>query len=224
MLVSIVIPVLNEARLIQSAITSLDGLRGQFEIIVADGGSTDETVALATSSGARVIVAPRGRGLQMNAGAAAANGAVLLFLHADTRLPENAVALIEAALQTPDVCGGHFSLRFAGTTLGAKVLTQMYPQLRWLGLVYGDSAIFVRRKVFEALGGYGNLPLFEDCDLYQRVRRAGRFVRLAEYAITSSRRFEGHFLRAFARWAMLQLLYWFGVSPQRLAQMYRAVR
>lgn len=224
MLVSIVIPTLNEARLIRTTIATLNQLRGQCEIVVADGGSTDETVRFAQSCGLQVIVTPRGRGPQMNAGAAATKGNALLFLHADTCLPDNALQLIEAALQAPDVCGGNFNLRFAGETYGAKVLTQLYPLFRWLGLVYGDSAIFVRRSVFEAVGGYRDLPLFEDCDLYQRLRRAGRFVRLPEYATTSARRFEGRFLSTFAHWAMLQVLYWLGVAPQRLAQLYRAVR
>ncbi len=224
MLVSIVIPVLNEARLIHTTAASLNRLRGQAEIVVVDGGSTDETVRLVESYGLRVVVAPRGRGPQMNAGAAATNGDTLLFLHADTRLPDKALELIAAALQAPGVCGGNFNLRFAGETQGAKVLTQIYPLLRWFGLVYGDSAIFVRRSVFEAVGGYRDLPLFEDCDLYQRLRRMGRFVRLSEYATTSSRRFEGRFFRTFARWALLQVLYWLGVSPHRLAQMYRIAR
>ncbi len=224
MLVSIIIPVLNEARLIPTLAASLDHLQGQFEIVLADGDSTDETVALAQSCGLPVVVAPRGRGAQMNAGAAATKGDALWFLHADTCLPENALPLIEAALQAPDVCGGNFNLRFAGDSWGAKTLTRISPLLRRLGLVYGDSAIFVRRSVFETLGGYRDLPLFEDCDLYQRLRRTGDFRRLPDYATTSSRRFEGRFLRTFAQWAMLQLLYWLGVAPQRLARMYRIVR
>lgn len=224
MFVSIVIPVLNEARLILNILAALNHSHGQFEIIIADGGSSDETVALAKSCGVKTIVAPRGRGSQMNAGAALAQGEVLLFLHADTRLPENALALIEAALQSPEVCGGNFNLQFSGESLGAKALTRIYRLLRWLGLVYGDSAIFVRRSAFEAVNGYRDIPLFEDCDLYQRLRRVGRFVRLPEFATTSSRRFEGRFLRTFAHWTMLQLLYWFGVAPQRLANMYRLIR
>jgi rSAM/selenodomain-associated transferase 2 len=224
MLVSIVIPILNEARAIRATLNALHRLRGQFEIVVADGGSTDKSGALAAACGARVIVAPRGRGSQMNAGAAATNGDALLFLHADTRLPDNALTLIEAALQAPDVCGGNFNLRFTGETIGARALTYIYPLLRWLGLVYGDSAIFVRRSTFEALGGYREFPLFEDCDLYQRLQCAGRFVRLPAYATTSSRRFEGKFCRTFAHWTMLQILYWLGVAPHRLANIYRPLR
>ena len=224
MLVSIVIPVLNEARLLEPLVAMLQRLRGTWEAVVVDGGSNDETVAQAQAQGFCVLTAPRGRGLQMNAGAVITCGEVILFLHADTRLPDNALTLIEAALQAPDVCGGNFSLRFEGSSRGAKILTRVYPLLRWLGLVYGDSAIFVRRSVFEAVGGYREIPLFEDCDLYQRLRRVGRFVRLPAYATTSARRFEGKFCRTFAHWTMMQMLYWLGVAPQRLAQMYRPLR
>lgn len=224
MLVSIVMPVFNEARTIAAAAVALEPLTGEREVIVVDGGSTDETVALAQACGVRVLTAAHGRGPQMNAGAAATTGEVIVFLHADTRLPANALALIAAALQAPEVCGGNFSLRFAGESLGARVLTRIYPWLRNLGLVYGDSAIFVRRSVFTALGGYQAIPLFEDCDLYRRLRQRGQFVRLDAYATTSARRFEGRFLRTFARWIGLQLLYWLGVSPQRLARAYRSAR
>jgi rSAM/selenodomain-associated transferase 2 len=224
MLVSIVIPVLNEARIICAAAAALNNLSGTFEVVVVDGGSTDNTVSLARACGLRVIAAPRGRGPQMNAGAAMTRGETLLFLHADTCLPEKALPLIAAALQAPDVGGGNFRLRFTGETCGAKLLTRIYPLLRWLGLVYGDSAIFVRRSVFEALGGYRAIPLFEDCDLYRRLRRKGRFVRLTAYATTSARRFEGHFLRTFVGWTALQVLYWLGVAPQRLARLYRNAR
>lgn len=224
MLVSIVIPVLNEALFIGSAATALQKLSGDYEILVVDGGSTDDTLARAAASGVRVISAVRGRGPQMNAGAAAARGEVLLFLHADTCLPTNAVELIEAALQKPEVCGGNFQLHFDGQTFGAKALTRLYPFLRFLGLVYGDSALFVRRSVFQALGGYRALPLFEDCDLYRRLQQKGKFVRLTGVAVTSARRFEGHFWRTFGLWTLLQVLYWFGVAPQALARLYRVAR
>lgn len=224
MLVSIVMPVFNEACTLAAAAAALQQLPGEYEIVVVDGGSTDETVALARTCGLPVRTAAGGRGVQMNVGAAATSGTVLLFLHADTRLPENALSSIAAALQSAEVCGGNFRLRFAGASRGAKLLTQIYPWLRGLGLVYGDSAIFVRRSVFAALGGYQAMPLFEDCDLYRRLRQHGRFVRLREYATTSSRRFEGRFLPTFLGWAALQILYWLGVSPQRLARAYRSAR
>lgn len=224
MRLSIIIPTLNEATTIRAAAEALAPWRNQIEIIVADGGSTDETLALARECGLQVLTAPRGRGSQMNAGAHAARGEALLFLHADTRLPQEAPALIEAALANPTVSGGNFRLRFDGGTRAAQLLTWLYPYLRLGGMCYGDSAIFVRRAVFEQLGGYRDFPLFEDVDLFRRLQCAGRFVHLPARATTSARRFEGRFVRTFALWSSLQVLYWLGVAPQRLAQFYRLAR
>ncbi len=221
---SIIIPTLNEAATIRAAAAALAPWRGQVEVLIADGGSTDDTVASARACGLNVISAPRGRGSQMNAGAQTAQGEILLFLHADTRLPQAAPALIETALSDPTVSGGNFSLQFDGDTRAARVLTWLYPCLRRGGMCYGDSAIFVRRAIFERLGGYQDVPLFEDVDLFKRLKRAGRFVRLSARATTSSRRFEGRFLRTFALWSCLQILYWLRVSPQRLARLYRIAR
>lgn len=160
----------------------------------------------------------------MNAGAQAAKGDVLLFLHADTELPEEALAMIESLLQDQRVCGGNFSLAFDGETREAKLLTKLYPLLRLGGMCYGDSAIFIRRNVFEQLGGYRDYPIFEDCDLYSRMKRTGTFVRLPAVAVTSSRRFEGRFISTFALWVTMQVLYWLGVDPNRLASWYKPLR
>ena len=227
MSLSIIIPTLNEAVALAARACDLSGVglaEIATDIIVADGGSTDTTTQLAAAQGWRVVTAPRGRGAQMNAGARAARGDVLLFLHADTRLPDEAKALIENALADATVCGGNFSLRFDGDTRAAACLTWLYPCLRWGGMCYGDSAIFIRRTVFERLDGYRDFPLFEDVDLFRRMKRCGKFVRLEGQAVTSSRRFEGRFLRTFAQWSCLQVLYWLGVSPHRLAQFYRSAR
>jgi rSAM/selenodomain-associated transferase 2 len=220
MSLSIIIPTLNEAAALADLARSLPAA----QIIVADGGSTDETANLAAAHGWQVVAAPRGRGVQMNAGARAAQGDILLFLHADTRLPHDAETQIKNALEDATVCGGNFSLCFDGDTRAANCLTWLYPFLRWGGMCYGDSAIFIRRAVFEELGGYRDFPLFEDVDLFRRMKRRGKFARLAAQATTSSRRFEGRFLRTFAHWSCLQVLYWLGVSPHRLAQLYRPVR
>lgn len=224
MSISIIIPTLNEATTIRDLKSSLAVLRGDFEIIIADGGSQDETVALLRQSGLRVIETARGRGIQMNAAARLAIGDALLFLHADTRLPEGALAMIEDLLQDERVCGGNFSLEFDGNSREARLLTRVYPLLRLGGMCYGDSAIFVRRNVFKQLGGYRDYPIFEDCDLYRRMRRVGKFVRLQATAVTSSRRFEGRFARTLAWWAMLQLLYWLGIDPKRLNRWYKPSR
>jgi rSAM/selenodomain-associated transferase 2 len=223
-LISIIVPALNEATTMPDLAASLGSLRGEFEVIVCDGGSADATVETARQCGLRVIEAPRGRGPQMNAGARSAKGETLLFLHADTRLPEDALALVADALTDDGVCGGNFSLIFGGDTREARLLTRIYPFLRLAGMIYGDSAIFVRRRVFDRLGGYGEYPIFEDCDLYRRMRRLGRFVRLNAFATTSSRRFEGRFTRTFALWTLMQVLYWLGVNPNLLDRLYKPLR
>lgn len=222
--ISIIIPTLNEAATIRDLAASLRRLRGDCEVIVVDGGSEDETVSLVRESGFTVIETPRGRGRQMNAGAQAAAGDVLLFLHADTRLPESALAMIEDLLQDDGICGGNFSLVFDGKTRAAWLLTWLYPLLRLGGMCYGDSAIFVRRTVFEHLGGYTDSPIFEDSDLFRRMRRVGRFVRLPVAVVTSSRRFEGRFVRTFVLWVAMQMLYWLGVDPDRLNRWYKPLR
>lgn len=221
---SIIIPTLNEAKTISKIVASLRKLSGEFEVIVADGGSADDTVSLAKTGDVRVIETVRGRGRQMNAGAQIASGDVLVFVHADTRLPESALAMIEKLLQDERVCGGNFSLVFDGCTREARLLTRIYPLLRLGGMCYGDSAIFIRRDVFERLGGYRDYSIFEDCDLYRRMRRIGKFVRLPAAAVTSSRRFEGRFVRTFALWATMQVLYWLGVDPNRLNRWYKPLR
>jgi rSAM/selenodomain-associated transferase 2 len=223
-LISIIVPTLNEAATMRDLAAAMGRLRGEFEVIVCDGGSADATVETARQCGLRVIEAPRGRGPQMNAGARLAKGETLLFLHADTRLPEDALALVDDALTDDRVCGGNFSLTFGGETREARLLTRIYPLLRMGGMLYGDSAIFVRRRVFERLGGYREYPIFEDCDLYRRTRRLGRFVRLNAYATTSSRRFEGRFVRTFALWSLMQVLYWLGVNPNLLNRLYKPLR
>jgi rSAM/selenodomain-associated transferase 2 len=223
-LVSIIVPTLNEETTIPELAASLGCLRGDFEIIVCDGGSADTTVEMARQCGLRVIEAPRGRGPQMNAGARLARGETLLFLHADTRLPENALEFVANAIADERVCGGNFSLIFGGDTREARMLTRIYSLLRLGGILYGDSAIFTRRNVFDRLGGYREYPIFEDYDLYRRMRRMGRFVRLTACATTSSRRFKGRFIRTFALWSLLQTLYWLGVSPNILNRLYKPLR
>ena len=224
MKISIIIPTLNEEATIRELAESLEQLHGEYEVIVADGGSDDATVSLLRQCGLRVIETARGRGRQMNAGAKLATGEALLFLHADTLLPENALAMMETLLQDSHVCGGNFSLIFDWKTREARLLTRIYPLLRLGGMCYGDSALFIRHNVFEQLGGYREYPIFEDCDLYRRMRRVGRFVRLPSAAITSSRRFEGRFVWTFALWAVMQVLYWLGVHPNRLARWYKPLR
>src|SRR5215813_430466 len=223
-LISIIVPTFNEEAIMPDLAASLGRLRGEFETIICDGGSADATVEMARRCGLPVVAAERGRGRQMNAGAELAKGETLLFLHADTRLPENALELIAEATSDDEVCGGNFSIIFAGGSREARLLTGIYPLLRLGGMIYGDSAIFVRRGVFESLNGYRDYSIFEDCDLYRRMRRVGRFVRLNACATTSSRRFEGRFIRTFTLWSLMQVLYWVGVNPNLLNRLYKPLR
>ncbi len=223
---SIIIPTYNEARSIGVTLDHLARLRGDIEIIVVDGGSSDRTMAIARERGVRVITSiERGRGAQMHAGACAARADILWFLHADTLPPVDAVEHIIAALDDEKIIGGNCVISFDGKGRAARFMTWLYPQLRRIYLCYGDSAIFVRRDVYERVGGFQAFPIFEDLDFVRRVREVGDMIYLPVTVVTSSRRFEGRsFPLTFARWAFLQILFWLGVSPHRLGRWYHPVR
>ncbi|HEX8474175.1 MAG TPA: TIGR04283 family arsenosugar biosynthesis glycosyltransferase [Pyrinomonadaceae bacterium] len=223
---SIIIPTLNEAHAIGATLEAARRVRGRVEVIVVDGGSTDATAEIARRSGAHVVACERGRGLQMHMGAGAARGEVLLFLHADTTAPHDAAERINEALaRDAEAVGGNFQIQFDGERRAARFLTWLYPQLRRLGLSYGDSGIFVRASVYREVGGFEPFPIFEDLDLVRRLKRRGRMIHLATPVVTSSRRFEGRsFALTFARWSILQMLYWIGVHPRVLARLYAPVR
>lgn len=224
-MVSIIVPTLNEENGIAETLRSLIGLAGQKEILVSDGGSEDQTEQIAQSLGVRVIRGERGRGCQLHAGASAASGNILWFVHADTRAEAGAIQGIEQALRNSGVAGGDFTLVFEGSHYSARQMTRIYPYLRWLGLSYGDAGIFIKRQVYDEIGGCRPYPLFEDLDLIRRMRRQGRFVHLKERIFTSSRRFAGpQYARVWALWIGLQILYWAGVSPYRLSRWYRHAR
>ncbi|MGH9941892.1 MAG: TIGR04283 family arsenosugar biosynthesis glycosyltransferase [Pyrinomonadaceae bacterium] len=225
---SVIIPTLDEAHVIGQTLDALARLGGgaSLEVIVSDGGSLDGTSEVARGRGARVLMASRGRGAQMHAGARAAKGEVLWFLHADTRPHAGAVAEILGAMRrNPSAVGGNFAVRFDGGGGAARFMTWLYPRLRRLGLCYGDSAFFVRRDAYEEAGGFRPYPIFEDLDLLRRLRRRGPFLHLAAEVVTSSRRFERRsFVLTFTRWSLLQALYWLGVHPNRLQRHYAHVR
>lgn len=222
---SIIIPALNEAHAIGATLDAVAQVRGAIETIVVDGGSVDDTARVALERGARVIKSERGRGVQMHAGACVARSEALWFLHADTWPPVESVELIVEALKEPEVVGGNFEVRFDGARRAARFLTWLYPRLRKLGLCYGDSAVFVRREAYHRVGGFEPFPIFEDLDLIGKLRRHGRIVHLPATVITSSRRFEGHnFALTFARWSVLQGLYWLGVPPRTLGRLYAPIR
>lgn len=219
--ISIVIPTLDEADSIAATLDALEGFGENVEIIVVDGGSADATLAILQNYDAKILHAARGRGRQLQTGADAASGEILWFLHADTVPAANAIFEIKRALQNKNVVGGNFTIRFDGAQFAAKFLTWLYPQLQCLGLIYGDSAIFVRCEVYERIGGFKSFPIFEDLDFVERLRKSGEIVTLRHVVTTSSRRFEGKsFILTFARWTILQCLYWLGVSPETLLKIY----
>src|SRR5258708_37211370 len=219
---SIIIPALNEAPSIGAALDAVSRLSARAEVIVVDGGSDDNTAEIARGCGAKVIASERGRGRQMHRGACVSQGGVLWFLHADTIVPADAVEFIVEAFHNPRVTAGNFDVRFNGRGSAARFMTWLYPQLRRLGLCYGDSAIFVRREAYEQVGGFKSFPIFEDLDLMKRLSQRGHLVHLPLVVVTSSRRFgERNFPLTFARWAGLQVLYWLGIKPTTLARFYR---
>ncbi len=219
--VSIIIPTLNEADSIKPTLEAIKSFGENVEIIIVDGASADETVSIAKSYKMRVLKSSRGRGTQMRAGAKEATGEILWFLHADTIAPPSAIEEIINALKDSNAVGGNFTIRFDGERRAARFLTWLYPRLERIGLCYGDSAIFARREVYERIGGFESFPLFEDLDFWGRLKRAGRTVNLSANVTTSSRRFETRsFALTFARWSILQVFYWLGASPHRLAEFY----
>jgi len=223
---SIIIPTLNEAHSLGESLQALVRMRGNTEVIVVDCGSNDRTTEIARENGALVIASKCGRGLQMHTGACIARGEALLFLHADTIVPSDGAEQIAEVLRMDTrAVGGNFSICFDGDSRAARFLTWLYPRLRKLGLCYGDSGIFVRASAYEQVGGFKPFPIFEDLDLVRRLGKRGSMVHLPVAVITSSRRFEGRsFALTFARWSILQGLYWLGISPYVLNEFYAPAR
>jgi rSAM/selenodomain-associated transferase 2 len=225
-LVSVVVPVVDEAAALPGLLDHLAELDGRLEVIVADGGSSDGSAELARAHPlAPRVVSGRGRPGQLNAGAAAASGDVLVFLHADTRLPYDAYTSLSRALRDFEIVGGNFALRFGGGDRFSRVLGAWYAGQRRLGVYYGDSAVWVRRGVFEALGGYRELPIMDDYDFVRRLERRGLTACLPGPAVTSARRWQRIGLaRTIASWVVIRWLYLIGVPAPRLAGLYRQVR
>lgn len=221
MRLSVIVPALNEQDQIESTLR-LARQNGAAEIVVVDGGSQDLTVELASPLADRVVTSPRGRSTQMNAGARAASGDVLLFLHADTSLPDGFAPAIERALADPAVVGGRFDVFLSPPSpLLSLVARLMNTRSRLSGIATGDQAIFVRAGVFTRLGGFAEIPLMEDIDFCRRLKREGRIACLRERVTTSSRRWREHGpLRTILRMWTLRLLYFVGVPPARLRRAY----
>jgi rSAM/selenodomain-associated transferase 2 len=219
----VVVPVLREAAHLAALLPHLRVTCPGAEVIVVDGGSDDGTPELvAATPGVRLVRAPRGRARQMNAGAAVARADALLFLHADTRLPEGAAEAVAGALRDPRVVGGRFDVRFDSPRAPFRTIAFMMSwRSRLSGIATGDQAIFVRRAVFADLGGYPDIPLMEDVELSRRLKRRGRLACLRLRVTTSARKWEreGVARTVLLMWA-LRLLHRAGVDPRRLHRWY----
>lgn len=225
--VSLIVPVLDEAAGIGALLDHLAALPGEFEVVVCDGGSRDGTADLAAAHRVAPVVlrTARGRAEQQNAGAAAARGEALAFLHADSRLPDGAIAAIRGAMRDPGCPGGNFALRFDGEDRFSRVLSRWYAVQRRAGVYYGDSTLWLRRSAWDALGGFAPLPIMEDYELVRRLERCGRTACLPGPAVTSSRRWrEAGPGRTVIGWVVIRWLWIAGVPAARLAPLYRRVR
>ena len=221
-IISVVIPCLDEADVARSRLAALQHLRvAGYELILVDGGSTDGTPDIARPFVDRVLIAGRGRALQMNAGAAAAMGQVLWFLHLDSMLPAYAVrSVLCEALNGPG--WGRFDVRLSGRAPMLRLVERMMSVRSCLtGIATGDQGIFVRRDLFEAVGGFAEIQLMEDIELSSRLKRIVRPSCLPLRITTSSRRWErdGILRTIFTMWA-LRAAYWLGADPARLARVY----
>ena len=220
---SIIVPVLNEGESVAATLDALADLRALgTEVIVVDGGSRDATIQRARLRADRVISAPRGRALQMNAGAAIASGDVLLFLHADTRLPADADHVVLNGLDRSGRAWGRFDVKIDGRhPLLLVVGWLMGLRSRVTGIATGDQAIFARRDAFQAAGGFAEIPLMEDIALCKRLKRVSRPLCLRERVVTSGRRWEKNgVLNTMMLMWRLRLAFFFGADPKELAQHY----
>jgi rSAM/selenodomain-associated transferase 2 len=223
MKLSVIVPTLNEERSLPRALASIP--RGA-EVIVADGRSVDRTREVAGQFHARVVVGEPGRGAQSNRGAEHASGEVLLFLHADCVLDRGADEAIADALSDPRVVGGSFRLRIRPTTIGLTLVAfGSNLRARFLKLPYGDQALFVRRKVFEELGGYREIPIMEDVDLVRRLKKRGRLRHLDAAVTTTPRHWEslGPLCTTLLNW-MAMVGFTLGAPPYQLASVYHRLR
>jgi rSAM/selenodomain-associated transferase 2 len=220
MKLSIIVPVLNEAPGIEAALRALAPFRSRgADVVVVDGGSSDGTADLARPLADRVIETPRGRAVQMNAGAAAAAGDALLFLHADTRLPNDADRLVLDGLTHRR--WGRFDVRFDDRGWLRLVAIMMNTRSRLTGISTGDQALFVTRGTFEAIGGFPSIALMEDIAASARLKRIGRPLCLHDHVTTSGRKWRKHgILRTILLMWRLRLAYFFGTDPVRLARDY----
>lgn len=220
--ITVIIPVLNEAVKIKSTLASFEDV-AELEVIVVDGGSQDETVEVVQQLGVKVLSSPPGRARQMNFGAEAATGEILVFLHADTSLPVGFDTWVLETLQKPGVVAGAFELAIDGELWGLRIVERMVnARSRFLSLPYGDQAIFIRAEFFRKMGGFLDMPIMEDFEFVQRLRGMGRIEIVPMAVKTSARRWQKlGVVKTTAINQMIILGYHLGVSPTTLARWYR---
>ena len=218
---SIIVPTLNEQEQLHATLSRVLLAPGD-ELIVVDGGSTDNTVAVAQQFTPCVLTAPAGRARQMNRGAAHAGGDIFVFLHADTLLPAGGLEAIRVAMRLPHIVGGSFRLAFVPATPALRVIAWgANMRTRFGKLPYGDQALFVRRTHFEALGGYADVPFLEDVKLVQALRKRGVLILVPQTVQTSGRRWlRDGVMYTTVRNNVLMAFYWCGVSPSTLQRWY----
>lgn len=219
--ISVIIPTLNEACTLDSSLRNLFNQPGKFEIVVADGGSSDGTLKIVNHFPAvKLIRSSGGRARQMNEGAREARGKILLFLHADTTLPENALREIEETLADSSVAAGSFSLEFDHPGRFFRILA-IFGRINHLYFTYGDQGLFLRASTFRRIGGFKEIPVMEDVEIQKRLRKIGRFIKLREPVVTSARRYlKNGLLRQHLITTGVVLLYHLGVSPHFLGRRY----
>ncbi len=226
MKLSVVVPMINEEPTVVSALHAIRAGAPSAEIIVVDGGSSDSSVECARPHCDLLLQVPRGRAIQMNAGAEAAHGDVLAFVHADTGVPPTFERDIEAALNDPRVVGGRFDVRLDAETIALRAIGALISiRSRLTRTATGDQAIFVRREIFERLGGFPQIELCEDLAFARRLKQCGRIACLRSRVVTSARRWrrEGLMTAVLRMW-LIRLLFLAGVSPAKLKGLYADVR
>lgn len=224
--ISIIIPALNEGAGIGKTLSVLRGDGNKdIEIILVDGGSHDDTVQEARPCCQRVLETPRGRARQMNAGAAAASGEILFFLHADSHPPTGYANMIRTALREPDTVAGAFDLNISGRGHAYRLIERVANlRSRLTRVPYGDQGLFMRRSTFQAMGGFREIPIMEDIEMGRRLRRMGGIAFMHPPIRTSARRWqqEGVIRATMRNWSLIMAYTIFGISPERLAMHYRA--
>jgi len=224
MKISLIIPTLNEENTIGQTLAQVCSPEmGLFEVLIVDGGSSDQTKKICAHYPCHFLNSPKkGRGAQMNWGAKHAKGEVLLFLHADTLLPKNARIVIENALVSPKVCSGGFSKVFDQKHfLSNGGISRSKFRYKWLGIIAGDQGLFVRKEIFQKAGGYPEIEVMEEFYLCKKLRTLGKMVLLPEYVVTSARRFfDRGIIRCYLRMYLVGILFYFRFPPRLLERVY----